>query len=191
MSSALATTLVVSSLLLAGCDGAERQVPAADPAPPVADDVVGAPRSAPAIARIDPVIPTFEPGELVFEYSSHSHFGGSDGWRIFADGRYESIPHAGPEHERDAREPQWEPLRTLTELELKAFLALMYSYDLASLEAEYEPAQRVMDGTSGHWTLRLAEGTKHVVVRDGIQVQALEDIWAALPPGVVATEGQE
>ncbi len=170
--------------LFVGCDepGEPETPPPADP--PVEADG----NSVTPVARVEPAIPLFEEGELVIEYSSHSHFGGYQGWRIFADGRYETIAPPGPEHERHAREPVWEPLRSLSAAELQAFYQLMYSYDLASLENEYAPEQRVMDGASGHWNLRLVGGPKHVVVRAGVTVAALEAIWEAMPTAVIHGE---
>ena len=168
------TVILCPILLLAACGEAEVTVPDVPPEP--------------VVARVDPVIPTFAEGELVFEYSSHSHFGGSSGYRIFADGRYEAIGEQSPDEVHDAHEPRWESMRTLSEDELGAFYAVMYGYDLASLEAEYAPEQRVMDGASGHWTLRLEAGPKQVVVRQGVEVPALEAIWAALPEAVVLDE---
>jgi hypothetical protein len=174
-------------LPLLACDSAVDVQP--EPAPLAVEQ--GTP-TAPAVARVPVSIPLFEEGDLVVELRSDSHFGPAHGWRVFADGRYETIAEAHGEqakHEALAyAEPEWTALRTLDEAELNALYDLMYSYDLASLQAEYAPEQQVMDGTTSHWTLRLAGGPKEVDVEDGITVPALEAIWSALPPAVVLGE---
>lgn len=158
---------------------------------PVPVDEGGIP-VAPSVDRVPVDIPAFDPGDLVVEVRSDSHFGPAHGWRVFADGRYETIAAAHGEQARHEAlaytEPQWTALRTLEEAELKALYELVYSYDLASLQAEYAPDQQVMDGTTSHWTLRLADGPKTVDVEDGIQVPALEAIRSALPPAVLLGE---
>ena len=130
-------------------------------------------------ATMQPTFVTNPDPLLVAQVRISSRHGGTSGYRILSDGRYESLlaPAKAPE--------RWQPLRQLDEAELATFRATMDGLELALLEPLYEPEQPVMDGGSTTWLLRVEGGVIEVKVRKGASVPALDSLYAALPPAVV------
>jgi hypothetical protein len=129
--------------------------------------------------RLTPPPPT-PADELVLEMRTSSRHGQPGGYRILLDGRYETF--GGPVAEDGA----WWLLRQMTGEELVRFREQMDGLGLADLESRYQPRQPVADGGSTTWRLRIGDGIKEVVVRQGAVVPALDVLYASLPEQDVA-----
>lgn len=106
--------------------------------------------------------------QLIIEMRSHSHFGGSHGWRVLVDGTYESLTC-----DKRTRTCGWKLYRKLSNDELGKLRSGLAKIDLGSLKDLYEPKQRVMDGASTTYWFSLGGKIKKVVHKAGADVAEL------------------
>ena len=131
--------------------------------------------------RDDSPASTHDDAGLLVEIRTEAHEGPATGYRIFEDGRYERLGDVDAEGEP----PQWQPMRNLSREEVAAFQQVMDGFALGALEDRYEPAQRVMDGSTTTWRLRAGGSFKVVTVQQGARVEALIGLRDALPEAIV------
>ena len=136
----------------------------------------------------DPPVSTHDDAGLLAEIRTEAHEGPATGYRVFEGGRYERLHGA----EVEGEPPRWQRIRDLSPEEVDAFRQVMDGCDLAGLKGRYEPAQRVMDGSTTTWRLRVGGSIKVVIVQQGARVEALIGLRDALPEviahGTVTTE---
>ncbi len=113
--------------------------------------------------------------KLIMEMHGHSHFGGSNGWRVLANGEYSSL-----NCEKRTHKCGWKLYRKLSADEMAKLKAGLAKIDLRGLKAEYKPEQRVMDGGSYTYWFSLDGKIKKVNYKDGAKVKELEDVEKAL-----------
>ena len=131
-----------------------------------------------ALAQPCSCIDMAEPADaskFIMETRSHSHFGGSHGSRVLADGGYESLTC-----EKRTHKCGWKLYRKLSADELSKYKAGLAKIDLAGLKDEYKPEHRVMDGASYTYWFSLESKIKKVVYRSGAKVPELTAAEKAL-----------
>ena len=136
--------------------------------------------AAPAAANCQPCScidfpPPSDASNFIMEMRSHSHFGGSYGWRVLADGAYESLTCDKRTHKCG-----WKLYRKLSKDEMAKLKAGLDAIDLAGLKDEYKPEQRVMDGASYTYWFSLDGKVKQVRYKSGAKVPELTAAEKAL-----------
>lgn len=123
---------------------------------------------------IDMAEPT-DASKLIMEMHGHSHFGGSSGWRVLANGEYSSL-----KCDKRTHECSWKLYRKLSEDEMSKLTAGLAKIDLAGLKDEYKPEKRVMDGGSYTYWFSLDGKIKKVNYKQGAKAPELDAAEKAL-----------
>lgn len=136
--------------------------------------------AAPGAASAQPCscIDMAEPADaskLIMEMHGHSHFGGSHGWRVMADGEYSSLTCDKRTHSCG-----WKLYRKLSADEMSKLKAGLAKIDIAGLKAEYKPEKRVMDGGSYTYWFSVDGKVKKVNYKAGAKAPELTAAEQAL-----------
>ena len=126
-----------------------------------------------------------EAGDLLVEVRSYSRFTGGTGYRVMADGRYESF------HSERPGEPTWVAGTPLSAESLAKVQAALAAIDPATLKPRYDSGKAPRDRGDTVWKVHVGGRLVQVEVVPGTPVPELEAVGAAVSGAQVAAVSME